>query len=156
MLRLIVARHAEAATVLGLPDLERPLTTHGEHDAARAGDWLRTRGIRPDRVLCSMADRTRCTWEAVAGALDGAPPAEQDGRIYEASAEELCALVRESPVEVRTLMVVGHSPGVKQLTTYLTGREESFPPGALAVLEVSEPWPDVAAGGCKLAEMWTP
>jgi len=56
--RLMLLRHAKSAWP-DLPDHERPLAKRGRRDAPAAGSWLREADLRPDRVLCSTARRTR-------------------------------------------------------------------------------------------------
>ena len=58
---LIVLRHAKAASGLGIPDIDRTLTDRGRRNATAAGAWLRANDLVPDRVLCSIAARTRET-----------------------------------------------------------------------------------------------
>jgi hypothetical protein len=41
-----------------------------------------------------------------------APPVAFESRVYDASAAALLAVVRETPEERRTLLLVGHRPGV--------------------------------------------
>lgn len=156
---LIVLRHARAAQVPGLPDRERPLTERGEHDARRIGEALTGMDLRPDLVLCSPSARTRRTAElALSGAGDagdaggGAASSGADivfePVIYEAYSDELLTLIRRSDPEVRTLMLVGHNPGIHNLVQGLTmeNGDSSFPPGAFAVIETDDEWAGLDAG----------
>ena len=60
MRQLILLRHAHAeSATAGQDDIARPLSATGLAEARAAGDWLREHGLRPDRVLCSTAARTR-------------------------------------------------------------------------------------------------
>ena len=62
MRELILLRHAHAEpAAAGQDDAARPLSAIGREEAAAAGDWLRSHGARPDRVLCSPSTRTRQT-----------------------------------------------------------------------------------------------
>lgn len=141
---LVVLRHAEAATVPGLADRERPLTARGERDARGAGEALAGLGLRPEVVLCSPALRTRRTAEL---ALPDADVRFEAG-IYEAYPDELLELLRRSDPEVRTLVLVGHNPGVHELVLGLTGTDggDGFPPGAFTVLETEDEWIGLGAG----------
>ncbi|ACZ83523.1 uncharacterized protein Rv1276c [Streptosporangium roseum] len=141
---LIVLRHAKAAHVHGLADRERPLTGRGERDARRVGETLTGMDLHPDLVLCSPSERTRQT------ARLALPDADItfDPAIYEAYSDELLTLIRRSDPEVRTLMLVGHNPGVHELVLDLTAREDDpgFPPGAFAVIETEGEWAEFEAG----------
>jgi len=61
---LYILRHAKTeAAAAQQDDHERALTKRGLADAQAMGEYLRQQGIRPDRVVCSTAMRTRQTWE---------------------------------------------------------------------------------------------
>jgi phosphohistidine phosphatase len=154
--RLIVMRHAQAGELPGGPDLERALTPQGRRDSAAAGAWLRAAGYRPDAVVCSVARRTRQTWQYVAEVLGGEPALAADERAYRADAAELAEIIRQAPDDVRTLMIVGHNPAVGQLSATLTSTELAFPAAAIAVIGVAASWAELATGCCELQASWTP
>ncbi|MEU0793827.1 histidine phosphatase family protein [Amycolatopsis sp. NPDC005961] len=149
--RLIVLRHAKSDWSDNLPDHERPLAPRGLRDAPNLGRWLGDHGYVPDRVVCSTARRTRETWEHVSGALPGEPPVEYDEDLYGAGPEEFLEAARRIPGDVTTLALVGHEPGVSELTLHLAGYGEDtrlvqakFPTGAAAVLATADTWADLA------------
>jgi phosphohistidine phosphatase len=162
--RLVLVRHAEAG--LAPLDSDRPLTPRGERDAGALGGWLAGLGIAPDRVVVSPARRTRQTWDRARAALDGAPEAEFDERIYDNTVDGLFEIIRESDGDVGTLVVVGHNPAVGQLTSDLddgagdaSAREEvgrGFPSGAVAVFDVDAPFAVLGPGGASLVEVLVP
>lgn len=158
MNRLIVLRHAKAAQVPGSADAERPLTERGERDAGRAGRVLRELGLVPDLVLCSPSVRTRRTAELVLAELAPAAPVEYEREIYEAYADDLLELVRRTDPEVRTLLLVGHNPGVHELTRLLADppQDGPFPPGALAVIEAEVAWAELWPGSGRMTGSWRP
>ncbi|MBB2908976.1 phosphohistidine phosphatase [Streptosporangium becharense] len=149
---LVVLRHAAAAQVPGLADRERPLTGEGERDARRAGETISGMGVRPDLVLCSPSVRTRRTAEL---ALPGADIVVEHA-VYEAYSDELLTLIRRSDPQVRTLLLVGHNPGVHQLVRDLTQEPggPGFPPGSFTVIEVAGEWAELD-GGRRVAR-WSP
>lgn len=149
---LVVLRHAKAAHIPGLADRDRPLTERGQRDARRAGEALTGMDLRPDLVLCSPSTRTRQT----AGlALPGADITFEPA-IYQAYSDELLSLIRRSDPEVRTLILVGHNPGVHELVLDLTTGDDGpgatedddpgFPPGAFAVIEAEGEWAELDTG----------
>jgi phosphohistidine phosphatase len=162
--RLVLVRHAEAG--LAPLDRDRPLTPRGERDAAVAGSWLAELGTAPDRVVVSTAHRTRQTWERARAALDAAPEAVLDERLYDTTADGLLEVVRETDETVSTLVVVGHNPPVGRLTHDLddgtgnpTARHEvgrRFPPGAVAVFDVAPRFADLEPGGATLVDVLFP
>ena len=158
---LLVLRHAKAAGEPGVNDIERPLTAGGRRDASAAGQWLLSRGITPDWVLCSTARRTRQTWEKIRAALGEGAPGEDavsfEQRLYDAGAQSLLDLVSEQPGDARTLLTVGHNPASGQLVAWLTGRSDiAFPACALAVIRLGGNWAAVAPTSGELADLWTP
>lgn len=144
---LIVLRHAKSDWSEALPDHERPLAPRGVRDAPRLGRWLVEAGRVPELVVCSTARRTRETWQRVSGELPASPPVEYDDDLYGADVPELLGAARRTPADVTTLALVGHEPGVSDLTLHLAGRGEDtrqaqtkFPTGAAAVLATADPW----------------
>ncbi|ARF59268.1 SixA phosphatase family protein [Streptomyces gilvosporeus] len=162
--RLVVLRHAKSAWP-DAEDRDRPLAPRGRRDAPAAGRRLADAGCLPDAVVCSPSRRTRETWELVAEQFAAAPPVTFDDRVYGASAARLLDVVRETPAGVRTLLLIGHQPGVQDLVLSLAGGgddealarvREKFPTSGLAVLESPVPWPEFGAGGALLADFAVP
>jgi phosphohistidine phosphatase len=169
-------RHAKSAYPGGVPDHDRPLGPRGRRDAPVAGRWLRLAGCAPDYVLCSTARRARETWQLAEGGLGARPPVAFEPGIYEASAVSLLELVRRLPGTVRTLLVVGHDPGLPQLGLVLAAENATrerqaavrtsgtasdrirakFPTAAIAVLEFSGPWSELAPSSALLTGFATP
>jgi phosphohistidine phosphatase len=160
--RLMLLRHAKSDWP-DVPDRDRPLAKRGRRDAPVIGRWLRDHGYLPDAVVCSAARRTRQTWELVAPELGGSPTVTFEPRAYAASALTLLYLVRELPAECRAALLIGHNPGIAELAASLAEPPDGdgtpalrFPTAAVAVLEVSAPWPDLAPAGARLLAYTTP
>lgn len=142
--RLILMRHgkAEARPPAGeAGDYARRLTPAGVEAAAEAGRRLAAAGVVPDRVLVSGAARTRQTW-AAAGAAFPEVAAEFDDRLFHAEAEVV--LDAAQAAQARSVMVVGHNPGLHALAARLLARDPApsaeaakiasgFPTSAIAV-----------------------
>lgn len=168
--RLVVVRHAKAAWPEGVADLKRPLAERGRRDAPRAGRWLEARGWLPDRVICSPASRTKETYALLSEIWEIAPPVDFDERVYAAGIAALLAVVRGAPPSARTLMLVGHNPGMQELTLALAEDEvdragdvgaleragEKFPTCAIAMLEVPGSWSSLAPGRALLSRFAVP
>lgn len=157
--RLVVMRHARAEHS-GPSDHERRLTDGGADDARAAGAWLAGLGLDPDHVLVSAALRTRETWEAVAEGAGWDDDATHDEGLYAAGPETALDLVRQSPADALTVVVVGHNPTMATLAQLLDdgeGDEEAsndlaggFPTCAAAVLEVDDDWADLEEQSARL------
>jgi phosphohistidine phosphatase len=156
--RLVLLRHAKSDWP-DVADHERPLAKRGRHAAPAVGAWLRDRGYVPDVVVCSTAKRTRQTWDLVAGKLGGAPEVSYEERAYGASAQTLLYLTHELPASCGTAMFIGHNPGIGELASRLPGDSPGslrFPTAAVAVVEFTGDWPDLAPGQARLAAYTVP
>ena len=157
---LLVLRHGKSAYPEGVADIDRPLAPRGLRDAVTAGRWLRDQGLAPDLAVCSIAERTRQTWELISDQLSWAGDDETvryDARLYEATPADLTAVIRETPAEVGILALIGHNPGAADLVQSLTTeRGLRFPTSALAAIEFAGSWARVAPGTGALASYWTP
>lgn len=162
---LVLVRHAKSSWDLDVDDQDRPLSGRGRRDARVLGELLAARSIRPDLVLCSTALRAQQTWQvAVAGGAQ-ATEVRFERRIYHAWVPELLNLIRSAP-DVKTLLVLGHAPGIPDLVTHLGVREHGsklwarldakFPTSAVAILEVARDWADLGKGRAHLAAYEVP
>ncbi|MFE1250144.1 SixA phosphatase family protein [Streptomyces sp. NPDC058735] len=141
--RLVVLRHAKAAWPVDVADHERPLAPRGRRDAPAAGRALAEADCLPDLALCSTALRARRTWDLAAAQWGTPPPVRHDRRLYAAGPSGLLGVVRETPPEVETLLLIGHNPGLEDLVLALAGEglddtvervRTKFPTSAVAVL----------------------
>lgn len=142
---LILLRHGKSDWSGGEPDHERGLTGRGRRQASEAGRWLAAR-LPPDLAVVSTARRTVLTWQTAAAELPTAPPARTEGRVYAASARALLEVVRALPEEARTVVLVGHNPGLEDLVGLLTDEAVRMPTSALAVLDLDGAWAQVSPG----------
>jgi phosphohistidine phosphatase len=164
--RLVLFRHAKSEWP-DVADHDRPLAKRGRRDAPAVGRWLAASGYLPDAVICSTARRARETWElaatglaAVAPAPGRAPAVRYEPRVYEATVLSLLMLVREFDDAWRTAVVVGHNPGLAELTVGLAGTDsapgQAFPTAAVAVLGLAGPWAAAAPGEARLLAFTVP
>lgn len=120
MRRLLLLRHAKAErSGAGAADQERNLIERGRSDAGKIGRYMAAHGLVPDRVLLSTALRCRQTWAHAAEAFRPQPPAASSPALYNATPQALLAAVRETPAAARTLLVIGHNPGLHELALLL-------------------------------------
>ena len=165
--RLLLLRHAKSAWP-EMADSERPLNDRGRRDAPAMGRWLRDCEYIPDVVLCSTARRARDTWALLAGELDAEPAVRYEQRIYEATALSLLHLLREAGGDYRTVLLIGHNPGIAELavgiaqladgpaTEPLDRAREKFPTGAVAVLQFKGEWADLIPGEARMIDFAVP
>jgi phosphohistidine phosphatase len=148
-----------------MPDLERPLADRGRADAGAAGRYLVAQGIEPDLVLCSPSKRTRETWKYVAEVGVPAGDVWYDKRMYNADTDGLLDVVHDAPPEARTVVMVGHAPGIPWLADELaldgTSPErveltQKYPTTGLAVLHLTCRWADLSANEADLVAYVVP
>jgi phosphohistidine phosphatase len=162
--RLVLLRHAKSDWPQ-VADHERPLAKRGRRDAPVVGRWLGASGYLPDGVVCSTAARARETWELASAGLaaaapGAAPPVRYEPRVYEATVLGLLMLVREFDPGWRTALIVGHNPGVAELTAGLAGPDAEppagYPTAFVAVLGLPGPWAEATPGEARLLDFTIP
>lgn len=135
--RLILMRHAQAeSTRAGLTDRARPLTPHGEVQAACVAQQLVERGWLPHAALCSDAARTRETWQAVAAILGARAPQPVLLRaLYLGEPRDVTEALAELDDAIRCALVLGHNPGISDTVSWLSDVYAALAPAHAALLE---------------------
>jgi len=156
MLRLALLRHAEAHAQAAGGDRERTLTASGKDLARRVGAYCAALPLQPDMVLVSPSSRTRDTYDFAAKEMEAPPSAHVEEDLYNATSTTIKGLLTNLPPECKTVMVVGHNPGIAEAAIALAGdgdraslseMRQHFPAPALAVIEFDIPvWADMKAG----------
>jgi phosphohistidine phosphatase len=162
---LVLLRHGKSAYPPGVSDHDRPLAPRGRRGAALAGAWITEHLPVIDHVLCSTAERTRQTL-AASDLLKPSVLVDYTDEIYEAYPEELLALVTAARPAERTLLLVGHAPGIPELAQLLAGPDSDrdaiarlrakFPTAAIAVLRLDGEWSDASANSAALTHFGRP
>ena len=156
MKQLFILRHAQTLPAEGGGDKSRKLTPNGLKDAQALGQMMARKNYKPDIVLCSSATRTRETLAGVLESFDDIRPEFSDD-IYNASAGDLLHILQQQEAEHKNILLVGHAPGVYELTALLAGHgaasllnklSAGYRPGTLSVLSCScenscENWADI-------------
>ena len=166
-MRLILLRHAKSEKAEpGMSDHPRRLNARGKNDAAVIGAYMARHGLVADLVLVSTAERTRQTWERVAAALSKPPRVVYEDRLYNAAPEAIIALLKKTAPAVRSLLVVGHNPGLHEAARRLIAsgdveaRErlnEGLPTSGLAVIDfASKDWRKLHPQGGRLERFVSP
>jgi phosphohistidine phosphatase len=173
MRQLLLLRHAKSAWGdKALPDRDRPLSPRGERAAALVRRAMRDLGLAPDLVLLSPSRRTRATLEALEP-WDDAPLIEPVDSLYLATAQQLLDALHGIQETVRSVLLIGHNPGMNDLAVRLTGAPASathsdassraiehlaagYPTGALAEFTIAGPWRQLDTGGARLIRFLRP
>lgn len=145
MRRLMLLRHAKSDwSAPGTRDQDRPLSVRGRESAPKMGTYMARHGLVPDLVVASPATRVTDTLALVLPAFTKQPKTVPEARIYESTADELLAVIKETPRSVHSLLIVGHNPSLAELASLLMASGdveirqrliEKFPTAALAVID---------------------
>lgn len=135
---------------------------------------MRGLGLIPDLVLVSSARRTLQTLEALQP-WDDAPLVEPMDALYLASAHSMLDVLNNVTETVRSVLLIGHNPGMHELAMFLAGDQafrqisgstplassfaalaEGYPTGALAEFSIAGSWGNLGEYGGKLIRFLTP
>lgn len=159
MLSLMLLRHAKSSwNDRKLDDFSRPLAPRGLKAAPRIGGYIKRRGLLPDLILCSTAQRTRETLGLILPYLDQDATIQLRHELYHSeSANALVDNIRQQDKHFKTIMVIGHNPALQDLALSLiqTGAESDrqqlaakFPTAALAVIRFNTSrWQEIGPTG---------
>ena len=115
MKRLILMRHAKTEPWSeGIDDHARALTSVGHEAALAMAKALKAAGWSPERALVSTARRTRETWTHLSSVF-GTCEISLEDELYLAGERGILDLVSDND-GVQTLFVIGHYPGLHDLS----------------------------------------
>ncbi|UWX57719.1 phosphohistidine phosphatase SixA [Chlorobaculum sp. MV4-Y] len=154
MKTLYLVRHAKAGGQdPAQADFDRTLTKRGHRQAEEMSERLRKKGITPERLISSPAQRALETAEIFADEL-GIERREivQKIEIYEGGIDALVVIVRSLADEDNTVMLFGHNPTISHFVQWLTGKPaDAMDTCGIAKIELDcEHWQDAAEGCGKL------
>jgi phosphohistidine phosphatase len=161
---LMLFRHGKSDWSERLDDFDRPLKERGRQGAQRMGAWLQQQALVPDYVVSSPAERAIATaqFAVMAMGLD-ARGIVQDRRIYAARVQDLLQVLANVPQSARRVLLVGHNPGLEELTEYLQGGPlplpsdgKLLPTATLANIELPDEWRDLKPGSGRLTGLTRP
>ncbi len=166
MHQLLLLRHAKSSwDDAKLADRDRPLNKRGRRTASAMRKAMLDLGLTPDVVLVSPSRRTQETLAALEP-WDDTPLVEHMDTLYLATVSQLLAVLREVNETVRSLMLIGHNPGMYELAVLLAGASAAneatsrvtagFPTAALAEFSVATQWQQLDVAGTRLVRFLTP
>ena len=121
MKTLYLIRHAKSSWKYpALHDEERPLNKRGQQNAPDMGKRLKKRGVIPDLLVSSHAQRAFDTADLMAEALGYSKrQIIIDKRLYHAAITDFMQVIEEQNNKVESLLVFGHNPGLTTLANTL-------------------------------------
>jgi phosphohistidine phosphatase len=165
--QLLLMRHAKSSwDDPGIADHERPLNARGRRAATAMRGVMRDLGLTPDIVLVSTARRTMQTLEGLEP-WEETPLIETMDTLYLADRAGLFAILRGVAETARSVMLIGHNPGLHELALALAGPLDpasaamhrlgkGYPTCALAEFTVPGPWRELGPGAARLVRFVTP
>lgn len=149
MKRLILMRHAKTEPWSeGIDDHGRALTSVGHEAASAMGSALMSEGWVPEKAVVSTARRTRETWGHLSKVFGDCELVIEDD-LYLAGERGIAEIIADHD-GIGTLMIVGHNPGLHDLSVFLMREAGShdhqaamrlaskLPTGAAALFESDE------------------
>jgi phosphohistidine phosphatase len=160
-------RHAKSSrSDPELADFDRPLAPRGERASEAMGEYLRLADIQPGLVVCSAALRTGQTLERVLPTIGKDAVVKHYRGLYRVGPQAMLNRLHRTPNDVRSVMLVGHNPGMQTLTQRLAGvgpepdlerLAKNFPTGALAILVYrGRSWEELGEASCELHSLVAP
>ena len=147
-------------------DFDRPLNPKGRRAAATMGRHLRDLGVTFDRVIASPAVRVQETLDELERGLGRRLAPAWDRRLYLASAATLLDVVRECANDAESLLLIGHNPGLEDLTLLLVPEdagglrdvvEQKYTTATVAELTLAiDDWQDATMGGATMRRFVRP
>ena len=144
-------------------DFDRGLNDRGRKGAGLIGEHIRDHGVKWNKLVASPAERVKLTLEEASLGIEP----EWDRRLYLASTETICDVIREDGGDAEALLLAGHNPGFGDMLFELVSPKNEnalfdeakvkFPTAAFAVFELEiDDWSDLAEGCGKLVHFARP
>ncbi len=141
MKKLYLIRHSKSSWKNpGLTDFERPLNKRGKLDAPFMGKLLAKRGVCPEIIFSSPAERALKSAKIIAEEI-GYPLEEivTQAAIYDAGVADLLEVVRDFDNIYREVMLFGHNPGIIGLVNYLSDFDlDNVPTSGVVCIEFND------------------
>ncbi len=165
--QLFLMRHAKSAWDTDVKsDFDRPLAERGMKDAPRMGEWFKKEKLVPEYVVSSPAERARQTAGLLCDAMDyRKKKIVWDARIYGAGAEDLLEVLASVPAKVRSVLLIGHNPGLEFLLSHLAGARDGHDSGfeigliktaTVVQMKIPEGWTGLVPGCASLVAVRNP
>lgn len=166
MKTLYLLRHAKSDYPNGISDHERPLNGRGKKACQFMGHYVRERGIAPEVILSSDAQRTRQTATLLLREAGITTPVQYLARLYLATPGEILKELAKLPGNTDSVLAIGHNPGIEQLAAWLchsgdadalTRLKTKYPTCGLATIRLDATgWKQLDPGSGVLESFITP
>ncbi len=137
MKKLILLRHAKSSwNDDSLSDYERPLNKRGKLSCQFMKERL-WKHLSPDFcIISSSSQRTRQTAKHFFKGFPGeSPEIRFSQELYHANRDDILDVIHTCSNEFSTLVIIGHNPGLSQLSYILSGEARNMVTANFAVIE---------------------
>lgn len=153
MKKLILCRHAKSSwDDPYLNDHERQLALRGLRDAPYMAQRLKKKGIFPDAILSSDAERAKATALITAENLNF--PKEKilfTEKLYHVSFHSLLTEIKKIDNQQELVLLFGHNPGINDLINFLGAECENLPTcGQFGFTFNTQDWTNISPGNAKV------
>lgn len=157
---LYLIRHAHAKEKsFDQKDIFRTLSTDGVRMASKLGLYFAQKGIIPDIIISSPADRAISTAMLVAEQLKyDVDEIHSNDELYEASVRTFLQVINFLKDEWGKVFIVGHNPVISYFAEYISNSEiDSMSPGAVVkIVHSLSGWNEVSEHNCEFASYFDP
>ena len=154
-------RHAKSSWEdMSLSDFDRPLNGRGLRDAPMMAKMLADKGVKPDAIVSSPANRAFTTATYFGKAM-GFKKKEiiQEKDIYEAYPSTVLEIINDLDDDYKTVLVFGHNPTFTSLANEF--KEDSFIAnlptcGIVRIDSTAKNWEDVSPDNSEVKAIYYP
>lgn len=146
MKNLLLMRHAKSSWKDdSLKDHERPLKKRGRKDAKRIAKVIKKNDLVPDLILSSSATRAKETVDIVVETLSYKKQILYSDELYMGEPQDYITALKSLDDDYKTVLMVGHNPGLEAYLQIIDGEIESVPTAGLGYLVlVIDDWKDLS------------
>ena len=116
-MNLYLLRHAKSSWESYEDDHDRVLSERGRNDASTLGEYLHKNNINFENTLCSTSRRTRETISIINEVYPCSTEINYLDSLYHASSNKIKEIIQN--YSNKSLLIVGHNPGVSELISDL-------------------------------------
>ncbi len=159
MKEIFVLRHAKSSwDNVNLSDHERPLTDRGIKDAAKLCAFVKKKGHKLDKVLCSTAKRAKETFDLSADGFNfEIDKITYTDKLYFGDVTDLIRDLRELDESLNNILIVGHNPTLHHLVELLANEKiDRFTTCNLAIFSYAGEWITLNSHKCSLKSLIRP
>ncbi|HEX4261460.1 MAG TPA: histidine phosphatase family protein [Acetobacteraceae bacterium] len=154
MHQLLLLRHAKALRdEPRIADHARPLLPAGWRAAGAIRRAMTELRLLPDVALVSSSRRTLQTLEALEP-FEETPLVEPLDSLYDATASEILDVLHRVPETARSVLVVGHNPGLHELARLLAGKAAMAAPATAELRRLARSYPTATLSEFAIPGAW--